>query len=191
MGRRYPRLSLCSTTANFLKGTDNGLNTRPGPKPAQLAALGPTIFRTGKPIAFNGGSCRRLLDAMNPVTPCATTRCTSGSSTTSQSLTRRAQTATPHYSCLPKGRIYDEPSAECTYYPEKSMNGDSDRVAAQGSLEFGRFRVELPQRRLLADNAPIELGRRAFELLLALLEANGSLLTKQSSWSYRAWRRCR
>jgi DNA-binding winged helix-turn-helix (wHTH) protein len=71
------------------------------------------------------------------------------------------------------------PSAECTHYPEKSLIEDADRVAAQGSLEFGRFRVQLLQRRLLADDVPIELGTRAFELLLALLEANGSLLTKQ------------
>jgi DNA-binding winged helix-turn-helix (wHTH) protein len=31
----------------------------------------------------------------------------------------------------------------------------------------------------LADGVPIELGTRAFELLLALLEANGSLVSKE------------
>jgi hypothetical protein len=39
--------------------------------------------------------------------------------------------------------------------------------------------VLLRQRQLLADGAPIELGTRAFELLLALLEANGSIVSKQ------------
>jgi DNA-binding winged helix-turn-helix (wHTH) protein len=38
--------------------------------------------------------------------------------------------------------------------------------------------VLLRQRRLLADGVPIMLGTRAFELLLALLEADGSLVTK-------------
>lgn len=52
-------------------------------------------------------------------------------------------------------------------------------AAAEPSLEFGRFRVLLRQRLLLADDAPIELGARAFELLLALLEADGSLVSKK------------
>ena len=52
-------------------------------------------------------------------------------------------------------------------------------AAAEPSLEFGRFRVLLRQRLLLADDVPIELGARAFELLLALLEADGSLVSKK------------
>lgn len=55
----------------------------------------------------------------------------------------------------------------------------ANRSAADASLEFGRFRVLLRQRQLLADGVPIELGTRAFELLLALLEANGSLISKE------------
>jgi len=52
-------------------------------------------------------------------------------------------------------------------------------VAADGdALEFGRFRVLLRQRQLLADGIPVEIGTRAFDLLVALLEANGSLVTK-------------
>jgi DNA-binding winged helix-turn-helix (wHTH) protein len=49
---------------------------------------------------------------------------------------------------------------------------------AAATLEFGRFRVLLRQRQLLAGGVPIELGTRAFDLLLALLEADGSLVTK-------------
>jgi DNA-binding winged helix-turn-helix (wHTH) protein len=53
-------------------------------------------------------------------------------------------------------------------------------------LEFGRFRILLRRRQLVADGVPIELGTRAFDLLLALLEADGSLLTKEELMS-RVW----
>jgi DNA-binding winged helix-turn-helix (wHTH) protein len=58
--------------------------------------------------------------------------------------------------------------------------------AGEPSLEFGRYRVLLRQRRLLADGVPIALGTRAFELLLALVEANGSLVNKQQLYA-RVW----
>ena len=48
----------------------------------------------------------------------------------------------------------------------------SSRAAAEAMLEFGRFRVLLRQRQLIADGVPIELGTRAFDLLLVLLEAD-------------------
>ena len=62
----------------------------------------------------------------------------------------------------------------------------ANRAAAEASLEFGGFRVLLRQRLLLADGVPIELGTRAFELLLALLEANGSLVSKEQLLT-RVW----
>jgi len=46
------------------------------------------------------------------------------------------------------------------------------------ALEFGRYRLLLQERRLFADGVPVELGTRAFELLLVLLESDGSLVTK-------------
>jgi phospholipid transport system substrate-binding protein len=46
---------------------------------------------------------------------------------------------------------------------------DSHAASAGADLEFGRFRVLL-RRQLLADGVPVELGTRAFELLLVLLE---------------------
>jgi DNA-binding winged helix-turn-helix (wHTH) protein len=58
--------------------------------------------------------------------------------------------------------------------------------AADAVLEFGRFRILLRRRRLVADGVPIELGTRAFDLLLALLEADGSLVTKEELMS-RVW----
>ena len=51
-------------------------------------------------------------------------------------------------------------------------------AALEATLEFGRFRVLLRPRQLLGDSGPIELGTRAFDLLLVLLEANGLLVTK-------------
>ena len=59
-------------------------------------------------------------------------------------------------------------------------------VSADAAIEFGRFRVLLRQRRLLADGVPVELGTRAFNLLLVLLEADGALVTKQELLN-RVW----
>ena len=52
-------------------------------------------------------------------------------------------------------------------------------VSGEAAIEFGRFRVLLRRRRLLADGVPVELGTRAFDLLLVLLEADGALVTKE------------
>src|SRR5437660_7140232 len=62
----------------------------------------------------------------------------------------------------------------------------SRRAAAEATLAFGGFRVLLRQRQLVADSVPIELGTRALDLLLVLLEADGSLVTKDELLS-RAW----
>jgi DNA-binding winged helix-turn-helix (wHTH) protein len=58
--------------------------------------------------------------------------------------------------------------------------------AADAMLAFGRFRVLLRRRQLVIDGVPMELGARAFDLLLVLLEADGSLVTKEELMS-RAW----
>jgi DNA-binding winged helix-turn-helix (wHTH) protein len=58
--------------------------------------------------------------------------------------------------------------------------------AAGADLEFGRSRMLLRPRQLLADGVPVELGTRAFDLLLALLEADGSLVTKEELMG-RVW----
>jgi DNA-binding winged helix-turn-helix (wHTH) protein len=57
---------------------------------------------------------------------------------------------------------------------------------AGANLEFGRFRVLWRRRQLLADGLPVELGGRAFDLLLVLLEADGALVTKEELIS-RVW----
>ena len=59
-------------------------------------------------------------------------------------------------------------------------------VRAETAIEFGRFRVLLRRRRLLADDVPVEIGTRTFDLLLALLEADGALVTKKELLN-RVW----
>jgi DNA-binding winged helix-turn-helix (wHTH) protein len=59
-------------------------------------------------------------------------------------------------------------------------------AAQEPALKFGRFRILLRQRQLMADCVPVRLGTRAFDLLLALLEADGSLVTKKGLLS-RVW----
>src|SRR5215472_1189627 len=75
--------------------------------------------------------------------------------------------------------------AKRALYPHNVVPSDAN-PAGFATLEFGRFRLLLRQRQLLADGVPIELGTRAFELLLALLEADGSLITKDELMS-RVW----
>ena len=59
-------------------------------------------------------------------------------------------------------------------------------VRAEAAIEFGRFRLLLRRRRLLAEGVPVELGTRAFDLLLVLLEADGGLVTKKQLLN-RVW----
>jgi predicted ATPase/DNA-binding winged helix-turn-helix (wHTH) protein len=49
---------------------------------------------------------------------------------------------------------------------------------APAIVEFGRFRVVPRRRELLADGRPIELGGRAFDVLMALIEASGTVVSK-------------
>ena len=62
----------------------------------------------------------------------------------------------------------------------------SSSATADSTVEFGRFRVLLRQRQLLADGVPVEIGTRAFDLLVVLLEADGLLVTKEELLS-RVW----
>ena len=63
------------------------------------------------------------------------------------------------------------------------MNSASEAPAA---VVFGRFRV-LPQRReLIADGEPVKLGGRAFDVLMALIEARGAIVSKHALMA-RVW----
>jgi predicted ATPase/DNA-binding winged helix-turn-helix (wHTH) protein len=50
-------------------------------------------------------------------------------------------------------------------------------------IEFGRFKVVRQRRELLADGRPVELGGRAFDTLMALIDARGTVLDKDQLMS--------
>src|SRR5208282_524106 len=54
------------------------------------------------------------------------------------------------------------------------------------TLKFGRFQVLRHRRELLAEGVPVPLGGRAFDVLMALIEAGGELVTKDEILS-RVW----
>ena len=61
------------------------------------------------------------------------------------------------------------------------------RWAAQDdALQFGRFQMLLRRRQVIADGVPVKLGTRAFDVLSVLVEADGSLVTKEELLS-RVW----
>jgi DNA-binding response OmpR family regulator len=81
--------------------------------------------------------------------------------------------------------IYSKPFPRCGS-PLPQGGNPWRRPTADATLEFRRFRVLLRQRQLLADGIRVELGTRAFDLLLVLLEADGLLVTKEELLS-RVW----
>ena len=50
--------------------------------------------------------------------------------------------------------------------------------ATEAALVFDDFRLLVRQRRLLAAGVPVELGTRAFDALMVLIDADGALVTK-------------
>jgi DNA-binding response OmpR family regulator len=61
-----------------------------------------------------------------------------------------------------------------------------NRGSGDTVIRFGRFCVLPRARQLLVDGQPIELGSRAFDLLMVLIEAPGTLVTKDDILS-RVW----
>lgn len=55
-------------------------------------------------------------------------------------------------------------------------------------IEFGQFRVVPHRRELLADGRPIHLGGRSFDVLMALIEGQGAVVSKDALMN-RVWRR--
>ena len=49
---------------------------------------------------------------------------------------------------------------------------------APAIAEFGRFKVVPHRRELLADGRPVRLGGRSFDVLIALIEAPGAVISK-------------
>jgi DNA-binding winged helix-turn-helix (wHTH) protein len=59
-------------------------------------------------------------------------------------------------------------------------------VQSPAGVAFGRFRVLPHRRELLADGQPIKLGGRAFDVLMALIDARGAVLGKDALMD-RVW----
>src|SRR5262245_46581749 len=66
-------------------------------------------------------------------------------------------------------------SLEARGYNSDSMPGLPEVPA---TIEFGRFRIVRHRREMLADGRPVELGGRAFDTLMALIDARGTVLDK-------------
>ena len=60
----------------------------------------------------------------------------------------------------------------------KAPVGPPRAAPLRGRVRFGRFEVLPVERQLLIDGEPAALGARAFDVLLALIEPRGQLLTK-------------
>src|SRR5229473_1762535 len=61
-----------------------------------------------------------------------------------------------------------------------------DPAQAPAAIEFGRFRVLPHRRELIADGRPLEVGGRAFDVLLVLIEASGAVVSKDTLMN-RVW----
>ena len=63
------------------------------------------------------------------------------------------------------------------------MDPASERLAGTA---FGRFQVLPDRREVLADGRPVKLGGRGFDVLMALLEAHGAVVSKEALMA-RVW----
>src|SRR6267378_3307411 len=61
-----------------------------------------------------------------------------------------------------------------------------DPAPAPAAIEFGRFSVLPHRRELLAEGRPVDLGGRAFDVLMALIEASGAVVGK-NALMHRVW----
>jgi DNA-binding winged helix-turn-helix (wHTH) protein len=57
---------------------------------------------------------------------------------------------------------------------------------APAGIAFGRFLLLPHHRELLADGRPVKLGGRAFDVLMALIEARGAVVSKDALMA-RVW----
>src|SRR5258707_12741281 len=61
-----------------------------------------------------------------------------------------------------------------------------DPAPAPAAIEFSRFSVLPHRRELLAEGRPLELGGRAFDVLMVLIEASGAVVSKDTLME-RVW----
>src|SRR6266850_931975 len=70
--------------------------------------------------------------------------------------------------------------------PRMATNTDWINGAVEMSILFGPFRLSPRQRLLLEGDKPVHLGGRAFDVLIALLERPGELVSKEELMA-RVW----
>ena len=75
-------------------------------------------------------------------------------------------------------------STEPVRFLESAMSRFQD--AAPRILRFGRYTVALQRRELLEDGVPVDLGGRAYDLLLALIDGDGKVLSNEDLMN-RVW----
>src|SRR5262252_790307 len=93
-------------------------------------------------------------------------------------IVRNVRTST--WTVLGAGWFVLEKSGRCT------IEAVAGGVDLRQTIEFGRFTVVRHRRELLVDGRATEVGGRAFDTLLALIDADGAVLTKDELLS-RVW----
>ena len=83
---------------------------------------------------------------------------------------------------LDVGRAIQSPDATRPFFEKRTGSAG----AAPADVSFGPFRLLPPQFLLLEGDKPVSIGSRALELLIALLERRGELVSKQDLMA-RVW----
>src|SRR5579863_2136190 len=71
-------------------------------------------------------------------------------------------------------------------YPRIAMHHQVSASNSDTIVRFGRFCVLPRTRQLLAEGTPVEVGSRAFDLLMVLIEARGDLVSNDEIMN-RVW----
>jgi DNA-binding winged helix-turn-helix (wHTH) protein len=101
----------------------------------------------------------------------------------SNSLRSEAQTYQPHRQPLPTFKDPLEKRSPGRFVAKETGLSNQPHMHA---VRFGRFRFVLHSRELLAAGIPLSIGNRALDVLFALIEARGELVTKDELLS-RVW----
>src|SRR5882724_2775893 len=68
----------------------------------------------------------------------------------------------------------------------KIYDSPMDPADAPAAIEFGRFSVLPHRRELIAEGRPLDIAGRAFDVLMALIEASGAVVSKDALME-RVW----
>jgi TolB-like protein/DNA-binding winged helix-turn-helix (wHTH) protein len=81
----------------------------------------------------------------------------------------------------PPPQVFGAFASEAEKFCERETGTTTMATAEiQTDISFGRWRLSPARRRLLVDGDQVALGSRAFDILLALIEQRGSLVTKDA-----------